>query len=132
MIVDCILISMVLMLLVLGVDQLLRLKQRKKRTKAERQSLLISVACVPAYVLMSFLGMLLAIAGPDIQTQFGGWMYEAAVMLGRFNWLVSLAAVAMGIVLRKRGEPQAGKLAQMAAMGYIAVFGILCVASGLL
>ena len=132
MIVDCILISMILMLLVLGVDQLLCLKQRKKRTKAERQSLLISVACVPAYVLMSFLGMLLAIAGPDIQTQFGGWMYEAAVMLGRFNWLVSLAAVAMGIVLRKRGEPQAGKLAQMAAMGYIAVFGILCVASGLL
>jgi len=132
MIVDCILISMILMLLILGTDQLLRYKQRSKRTKVEKQSLLISIACVPAYVLMSFLGMLLVIAAPDIQTQFGGWMYQAAVMLGRFNWLVSLAAVVMGLILRKRGEPQAGKMAQMAAMGYIAAFGILCVASGVL
>ena len=132
MITDCIFVSVILILMVLGIDQLLRIRVRKKRTKVEKQSLMVGVACIPAYVLMSILGILLAIAAPEAQTQFGGWMYEAAVMLGRFNWLVSLAAVAAGIVMRKRGNPQGAKLAQLAAMGYIAVFGILCMASGLL
>ena len=128
----CLLLCLVLMLLIAGIDQLLRRTTPQKRTRQEKQSLTISVACVPAYVLIWVLGALLVIAAPDIQSQFGGWMYEAAVMLGRFNWLVSLAAIVAGIVMRKRGNPQGAKLAQLAAMGYIAVFGILCMASGLL
>lgn len=132
MIIDCIVISAGIMVLMLLIDQLLRIRQKSKRTRQEKQSLLIGIACVPAYVLMSFLGALLVIAAPDVQTEFGGWMYEAAVMLGRFNWAASLAAVVAGIVLRKRGNPQASKLAQLAAMGYIAVFGILCLSAGIL
>ena len=100
MITDCIFVSVILILMVLGIDQLLRIRVRKKRTKVEKQSLMVGVACIPAYVLMSILGILLAIAA--------------------------------GIVMRKRGNPQGAKLAQLAAMGYIAVFGILCMASGLL
>ena len=132
MIVDCIALSVVIMLVVLGVDQLLRRKKRRKRTAQEKQSLVFGVACVPAYVLMSFLGALLAIAAPDMQTQFGGLLYEAAVMTGRFIWLVSLVAITMGIVYRKNDNPQASKLAQLAAMGYIAIFSILCLAAGIL
>jgi len=132
MIADCILISVCIVLVVLGADQLLRRKKRRKRTAQEKQSLIFGVACVPAYVLMSFLGVLLAIAAPDIQTQFGGFLYEAAVMTGRFVWLVSLVAIAMGIVYRKNDNPQASKLVQLAAMGYIAIFSILCLAAGIL
>ena len=132
MILLCLLICLVLMLLIAGVDQLLRRKVQRKRTRQEKQSLTISVACVPAYVLMSVLGLLLVIADTEAQTQLGGWMYEAAVMLGRFNWLVAMAAIVAGIVMRKRGNPQGAKLAQLAAMGYIAVFGLLCLFSGLL
>ena len=132
MIVDCIVLSVIIVLAVLGVDQLLRRKKRRKRTAQEKQSLVFGVACVPAYVLMSFLGALLAIAAPDMQTQFGGLLYEAAVMTGRFIWLVSLVAITMGIVYRKNDNPQASKLAQLAAMGYIAIFSILCLAAGIL
>ncbi|MBR6570205.1 MAG: hypothetical protein IKK75_07100 [Clostridia bacterium] len=132
MIVDCIALSVVIILVVLGVDQLLRRKKRRKRTAQEKQSLIFGVACVPAYVLMSFLGALLTIAAPDMQTQFGGLLYEAAVMTGRFIWLVSLVAITMGIVYRKNDNPQASKLAQLAAMGYIAIFSILCLAAGIL
>lgn len=132
MIGDCIVISFLLMLLILGIDQLLRRKQKHKRTKQEKQSLLIGIICVPAYVLMSLLGTLLTIAAPEAQTQFGGLLFESAVLTGRFIWAAALVAIIAGLVLRKRGNPQAAKLAQMAAMGYIAVFGILCVASGVL
>ena len=132
MIGDCIVISFLLMLLILGIDQLLRRKQKHKRTKQEKQSLLIGIICVPAYVLMSLLGTVLTIAAPEAQTQFGGLLFESAVLTGRFIWAASLVAIIAGLVLRKRGNPQAAKLAQMAAMGYIAVFGILCVASGVL
>ena len=132
MLIDCMVISIGITLLILGIDQLLRLKRRGKRSRQERQSLLVGLACVPAYVVMSALGLLLSIAAPEAQTQFGGALFESAVLTGRFIWAASLAAGVAGLVLRGRGKPQAGLLAQLAAMGYIAVFGILCVTSGVL
>ena len=62
MLIDCMVISIGITLLILGIDQLLRLKRRGKRSRQERQSLLVGLACVPAYVVMSALGLLLSIA----------------------------------------------------------------------
>ena len=132
MIIDCFMISFVIMLLIFGIDQLLRRKQQGKRSRQEKQSLLIGIVCVPAYVLMSLLGVMLSIAQPQVQTQYSGLLFESAMLTGKFIWVVSLAAIIAGFVLRRQKKPQAAKLAQLAAMGYIAVFGFLCVASGLL
>ena len=118
--------------LMFGIDFLLRRKRWKKNTREEKQSLLVSLACLPAYVFLSVLGMLLGIAAPTAETVYGGLLFDMAVMTGRFIWVVSIAAFVLGLVLRKRGNPRGSKLAQLAAMGYIALFGILCVASGLL
>jgi len=126
------LMFIVVILLLFGVDFLLRRKKWRENTKQEKQSLLIGAACVPAYELLSVLGIFLSIAAPTAETELGGWLFDAAVMTGRFIWIVSLAAVILGLFLRKRGNPQASKLAQLAAMGYIAVFGMLCLASGIL
>ena len=126
------LIIVVLYVLLWGGDRLLRRKKWHENTRQEKQSILIGAACVPAYVLLSILGILLVIADPGAESNLGGWMYEAAVMIGRFNWLVALGAMVSSLILRKRGSVQYSKLVHFGAMGYLALFGVLCLAAGIL
>ena len=114
-------------------DYLVRRKKWNGNTKAEKISLVLNMITAPCYVFLSLLGILWEIVAGDGSTAFGQVICDATMMMGRYYWIVAIAAVVSSLVLRKKSKVKASIWVNVIAVLYIvAALGLNSLADSLL
>ena len=116
-----IIITLVMAVIVFGIDYLLRKKKWKENSKAEKISLLVNMFSVGPYAFLSVLGMLWGIVQNNPETAFGEVLYDATLMMGGIYFVIAIAAVIASLILRKKEKIKASIWVNVIALAYIAV-----------
>lgn len=100
-------------------DYLLRRKKWKENTKGEKASLIVNMASVVPYMILSAFGMLMGIVGYDSQNAFGAILVDVTLAMGGIYFIIAAAAVIATLILRKIGKIKASIWINAAALAYI-------------
>lgn len=110
------------------IDWLFRRRKWNDNTPLEKKSLIIAMACQPAYALFSVFGVFVGAFGGGL-TELSQILHQISTAMGAFIWLVTLAVSFLSILLRKLNKPMASCLVHLLAGSVIVLDIILMILS---
>ena len=107
------------------VDYLMRRKKWNSNTTLEKVSLIINMASVVPYMILSAFGMLMGILGCGSETVFGYYLYKVTLVMAGIYFFVALGTVIGSLILRKLGKTKLSIWINVISIAYIVVVTIV-------
>ena len=125
-----IIMSLPLAAIVFLLDYLLRRKKWKENTKGEKVSLIVNMASIAPYMILSAYGMFMGIAGYGTETDLGAVLMDIVLTMGFVFVIVAAVAVIATLILRKFGKIKASIWINAVAIAYIVLVTLVHVLIG--